>query len=262
MRGLALHTVCEEAHCPNIGECFGSRTATFLILGNRCTRNCRFCAVESGCPQPLDEEEPERVAAAARELGLRFVVITSVTRDDLEDGGAGAFAATIRAVREQNPEVGIEVLVPDFAGSRQALATVLAAGPDVLNHNLETVARLYPQVRPEANYQQSLQLLRRVREMEPGMVTKSGIMVGVGERRDELEELMRDLVAVGCDVLTIGQYLSPSAQHLPVERYYAPAEFSELKAAGEALGLKHVEASPLVRSSYHAGEQARSLENR
>ncbi|MDA8218542.1 MAG: lipoyl synthase [Dehalococcoidales bacterium] len=259
LRGMTLHTVCEEAQCPNIGECFESRTATFLILGRVCTRNCRFCAVEPGRPEGLDEEEPERVAKAVADLGLRYVVVTSVTRDDLPDGGAGIFAATIRRVRTAEPGCGIEVLIPDFLGSEEALATVVKARPDILNHNIETVPRLYRRARPQANYERSLTVLRHVKEIDPSVLGKSGIMVGLGETWDELSATMGDLVAVGCDILTIGQYLSPSPQHLPIERYYTPEEFRRLKEEGERLGLRHVESAPLVRSSYHAGRQAEEL---
>ena len=259
LRGMTLHTVCEEAQCPNIGECFESRTATFLILGRVCTRNCRFCAVQTGRPTELDEEEPLRVAEAARELGLRHVVVTSVTRDDLADGGASVFAATIRRLREACPACSVEVLIPDFGGSREALATVMAARPEILNHNVETVPRLYRRVRPQADYARSLEVLRRAKEIEPDVLTKSGVMVGLGETRDELVATMRDLHGVGCDILTIGQYLSPSPRHLPVERYYRPEEFRELKEEAERLGLRHVESSPLVRSSYHAGRQVEEL---
>lgn len=262
LRGMDLHTVCEEANCPNIGECFESRTATFLILGRVCTRNCRFCAVETGKPSELDLEEPARVAEAVRELGLRYVVVTSVTRDDLADGGASVFAATIRRVRESSPHTGIEVLIPDFKGSATALAQVMVARPDILNHNLETVPRLYRQVRPQADYARSLEVLRRAKEMDATVLTKTGIMVGVGERWEEITALMSDLVGVGCDILTIGQYLSPSAAHLPVDRFYTPDEFRQLKVEGERLGLRHVEAAPLVRSSYHAGQQAEALTGR
>ena len=259
LRGMTLHTVCEEAHCPNIGECFESRTATFLILGNVCTRNCRFCAVAHGRPFVLDEQEPARVAEAVRLLGLRYVVVTSVTRDDLPDGGAAIFAATIRRVRQASPACGIEVLIPDFGGSREALAEVMAARPDILNHNVETVPSLYHRVRPQADYQRSLDVLRRAKELDPSVLAKSGVMVGVGETWDELLALMSDLVGAGCDILTIGQYLAPSAEHLPIERYYTPEDFGHLKQQGERLGLRHVESSPLVRSSYHAGRQAAEL---
>lgn len=261
LRGMTLHTVCEEAQCPNIGECFERRTATFLILGRVCTRNCRFCAVETGRPSELDLEEPERVAGAVQKLGLRYVVVTSVTRDDLADGGAGVFAATIRRVREASPHTGIEVLIPDFGGKRESLAAVMAARPDILNHNVETVPRLYRRVRPQANYERSLELLRRAKEIDSTVLTKSGIMVGVGETWDEMVSLMGDLHTVGCDILTIGQYLAPSAEHLPIDRYYTPEEFAQLKVEGERIGLRHVESAPLVRSSYHAGRQAEELAN-
>ncbi|MHB1006489.1 MAG: lipoyl synthase [Chloroflexota bacterium] len=259
LRGMTLHTVCEEAQCPNIGECFENRTATFLILGRVCTRNCRFCAVETGRPTELDVEEPARVAEAVRELGLRYVVVTSVTRDDLADGGAGIFAATIRRVREASPHCGIEVLIPDFKGEREPLAAVIAARPDILNHNVETVPRLYKQVRPQANYARSLDVLRMAKAMNPTVLTKSGVMVGVGETWDELLGVMADLRDIGCDILTIGQYLSPSSEHLLIDRYYTPDEFQRLKEEGERIGLRHVESAPLVRSSYHAGRQAESL---
>lgn len=259
LRGLTLHTVCEEAHCPNMGECFESGTATFLILGRVCTRDCRFCAVEGGRPSDVDQREPERVAEVVRRLGLRHVVVTSVTRDDLPDGGAGIFAATIERVRAGSPGCGIEVLIPDFAGAREPLVAVVRARPDVLNHNLETVPRLYPRVRPRADYARSLELLRRAKEADAGLLTKSGLMVGLGEEHDEIVATLADLRAVGCDIVTIGQYLSPSREHLPVERYYHPDEFARLKEEGERLGLRHVEAAPLVRSSYHAGEQVDGL---
>ncbi|MDP2726175.1 MAG: lipoyl synthase, partial [Dehalococcoidia bacterium] len=251
LAGLGLHTVCQEAHCPNIGECFESRTATFLILGPVCTRNCRFCAVEGGHPLPLDLQEPQRVAEAVLALGLRYVVVTSVTRDDLPDGGADQFAQTIRAIRRERPDCGIEVLIPDFRGSALALEMALEARPDVLNHNVETVSRLYPLVRPQADYARSLTLLKRAKEAGR-CFTKSGLMVGVGETWDEVLEAMADLREAGCDLLTIGQYLRPSPQHLPIVRYYAPEEFGRLAEEGRALGFRHVESGPLVRSSYHA----------
>jgi lipoic acid synthetase len=252
MRGLELHTVCEEAMCPNIGECWGAGTATFLLLGDTCTRNCGFCNVKTGRPRPLDLREPERVARAVAHMKLKHAVVTSVTRDELPDGGAYIFAQTIRHTRELVPDCTIEVLIPDFKGSPAALATVMAARPDILNHNVETVPRLYRRVRPQANYRQSLEVLRRARELDGEVVTKSGIMVGLGEEWGEILEVMADLRAVDCDVLTIGQYLRPSAQHLPVERYYPPQEFDHLRAEGERLGFRHVESGPLVRSSYHA----------
>jgi len=253
LREGALHTVCEEARCPNIGECFEAGTATFLILGDTCTRRCGFCAVASGRPLPPDPQEPERVARTVHRLGLRHAVITSVTRDDLPDGGAAAFAHTIRRIRELCPACGIEVLIPDFRGSAQALGVVMAAAPDVLNHNVETVPRLYPQVRPGAVYPRSLEVLARAKALAPGVATKSGIMVGLGESRGELHQVMADLRAAGCDLLTIGQYLRPSPGHLPVARFYTPEEFHELQEEGLALGFRHVESGPLVRSSYHAG---------
>lgn len=254
LAGLGLHTVCQEAHCPNMGECFESRTATFLILGPVCTRNCRFCAVDGGQPLPLDPLEPRRVAEAVRILGLRYAVVTSVTRDDLPDGGAAQFARTIRAIRQECPGCGVEVLIPDFQGSAEALGAVLEAGPDVLNHNVETVSRLYPLVRPQANYGRSLGLLKRAREIGNGL-TKSGLMVGLGETWEEVLAVIADLREAGCDLLTIGQYLRPSPQHLPIHRYYTPEEFERLAEEGRALGFRHVEAAPLVRSSYHARKQ-------
>lgn len=257
---MGLHTVCQSAHCPNIGECWHARTATFMILGDICTRSCRFCAVGSGCPAPADADEPERVAGAVRTLGLRHAVITSVTRDDLEDGGAEIFAETIRAIRRHVPSCSIEVLVPDFAGSDEALSKVVIARPDILNHNLETVPRMYPFVRPQAVYERSLRMFSRAREMDPPMLTKSGLMVGVGEDIEEILQVMEDLRRVDCNILTIGQYLRPSAEHAPIVRYYAPEEFEELRTRGLEMGFRHVESGPLVRSSYHAAEQARSAE--
>lgn len=259
MRGQQLHTVCEEARCPNIYECWNQRTATFMILGDTCTRACRFCAIKWGRPTHLDREEPKRVAAAARAMGLRHAVVTSVNRDELADGGAGIFAETIREIRAALPDCGIEVLIPDFQGNRDALATVLEAGPDILNHNIETVPRLFRQIQPWDSYEVSLELFRRSKAMAPDVLTKSGVMVGLGERHDELREVMRDLVAVDLDILTIGQYLPPSQRHAPLDRYYHPDEFAQLKQEGEALGLRHVESGPLVRSSYHAGEQLETL---
>jgi lipoic acid synthetase len=256
MRGQGLHTICEEAHCPNIGECWEQGTATFLIMGDICTRGCRFCAVTKGKPAPPDPEEPARLAAAVARLNLRHAVITSVNRDDLPDKGAGAFAAVIREARARCPHTSIEVLIPDLRGALEGLDEILEAGPDVLNHNLETVRRLYPRVRPGADYDHSLALLRRARARgRRGLVTKAGFMVGVGETRPELQDLMVDLRGVECEVLTVGQYLRPSAWHLPIVRYYAPEEFAEIKRAGLALGFRHVESGPLVRSSYHAADQ-------
>lgn len=255
VREHRLHTVCEEAMCPNIGECWNQRSATFMLLGDTCTRSCGFCAVKTGRPGVIDAQEPERVAAAVATLGLRYAVITSVNRDDVPDGGSRIFAATIRAVRQQVPDCRIEVLIPDFKGNWEALAEVVTARPDVLNHNMESIARLYSTVRPQAKYERSLELLRRVKMLEPTMRTKSGLMVGLGEQPEEIVETMRDLCDSQCDLLTIGQYLRPSAQHLPVVRYYHPEEFAGLKRQGERLGFVHVEAGPLVRSSYHAAAQ-------
>jgi len=252
LRTLSLHTVCEEAHCPNIGECFAQGTATFLILGDVCTRGCRFCAVAKGQPLALDREEPERVARAVARLGLRHAVITSVTRDDLPDGGASVFAEVIRKIHNYLPGCSVEVLIPDFQGSAEALRLVLAARPEVLNHNIETVPRLYPQVRPGAIYARSLELLRQAKDLAPAMRTKSGLMVGLGEDGDEVLATLRDLRTVGCDMVTIGQYLQPSSWHLPVARFYRPEEFVALREAALRLGFAHVESGPLVRSSYHA----------
>jgi lipoyl synthase len=253
MREQGLHTICEEALCPNIGECWGEfRTASFLILGDVCTRNCGFCDVKTGRPGDVDWAEPTRLADAVARLELRHVVVTSVTRDDLPDGGAAVFAATIRQIKRRDPAVGVEVLIPDFQGNWDALATVMAAGPDVLNHNIETVPRLYRRVRPKAIYTQSLELLQRAHALAPRIPTKSGIMVGLGERTDELLQVFSDLRQHGVDVLTVGQYLRPTLRHLPVERYVPLEEFDQLKAEARALGFRHVECGPLVRSSYHA----------
>lgn len=254
LRSAGLNTVCEEANCPNIGECFNQRTATFLILGRVCTRGCRFCNVTKGETLPVDTDEPERVAIAAREMGLRHVVVTSVTRDDLPDGGAEIYARTIAAIRRHNPGTTVEVLIPDFKGSVDALNLVIKERPDVLNHNIETVPRLYKLVRPGAVYERSLTLLERSKVVAPDMITKSGLMVGLGEEYKEIPDVMRDIRDAGCDVLTIGQYLSPSRRHFPVHRFYHPDEFSELKAIGKGLGFIYVEAGPLVRSSYHASD--------
>jgi len=259
MRERRLHTVCEEAHCPNIGECWEAGTATFMILGDTCTRACAFCAVKSGRPLPLDTGEPLRVAQAVRRMGVRHAVVTSVNRDDEPDGGAAIFAATIRWIRRLSPGTSVEVLIPDFVGNWYALATVMAARPEILNHNTETVPRLYRHVRPKARYERSLELLRRAREMAPDGITKTGVMVGLGETRHELLMVMADIVDAGCDVLTVGQYLRPSLAHAPVERYYRPEEFEELAEEGRRLGLRHVEAGPLVRSSYHAERQVARL---
>jgi lipoic acid synthetase len=256
LREHELHTVCEEARCPNIGECFNSGTATFMILGDVCTRACGFCAVTSGRPEAgLDWLEPYRLARAVRVLGLDYVVITSVNRDDQPDGGAAIFSGCIRAIRRDNPRCRVEVLIPDFMGNWDALATVVRARPFVLNHNVETVPRLYRRVRPKARYERSLELLRRAKELDPSMLTKSGMMVGLGETHEELFAVMADLRAAGVDLLTIGQYLRPSAKHLPIERYYRPEEFEPFIERGRALGFLNVEAGPLVRSSYRAHRQ-------
>jgi len=251
-----LHTVCESAGCPNIGECWERRTATFMILGELCTRNCRFCAVLSGRPLGLDEEEPERVAQAVARLGIKYAVITSVTRDDLADGGAGIFAATIKTIRTKSPECRLEVLVPDFSGSESALQKVFDAKPAVFGHNLETVPRLYALVRPQARYQRSLKVLELAKKN--GLVTKSGLMVGLGETKQEVLDVIHHLAEVNCDILTLGQYLRPSKGHLPVVSYYTPEEFAALKTEAEKLPFKAVESGPLVRSSYHADLQARN----
>ncbi|OGO50628.1 MAG: lipoyl synthase [Chloroflexi bacterium RBG_16_68_14] len=257
LREHALHTVCEEARCPNIGECFNSGTATFMILGDICTRACGFCAVTSGRPaNGLDWLEPYRLARAARTLGLDYVVITSVNRDDQPDGGAAVFAACIRTIRRENPRCRVEVLIPDFMGDRAALQIVVRAQPFVLNHNVETVPRLYRRARPKARYQRSIELLRWAKEMDPSLLTKSGMMVGLGETREEVFQVMADLRGAGVDLVTIGQYLRPSEKHLPVERYYEPSEFEPFVEKGRELGFLHVEAGPLVRSSYHAHRQA------
>ena len=259
MRAQNLHTVCEEARCPNIGECWEERTATFMILGDVCTRRCGFCAVSHGRPTWEDWGEPDRVGQTVARMGLQHVVVTSVNRDDLADGGAGVFARTIQAIRREAPGCRVEVLIPDFQGSGAALETVLEARPDVLNHNVETVPRLYPEVRLGARYERSLALFERARVHATRPVTKSGIMLGLGETTDELSATMRDLARVGVRLLTLGQYLRPSPRHLPVVRYVPPDEFHALAAGAEALGFRHVEAGPLVRSSYHAKRQADTL---
>jgi lipoic acid synthetase len=256
MRQWNLHSVCEEARCPNVGECWEDLTATFMILGDVCTRNCGYCAVTHGRPVWEDREEPERVGRAIRELGLEHAVITSVNRDDLADGGAAHFAATIRAVRRHAPGCRVEVLVPDLQGDAESLQTVVEAAPDVLNHNTETVPRLYKLARHGGRYERTLDLFRHVRRAAPALITKSGIMLGLGEGRAELLATMRDLRAVDVNVLTLGQYLRPSPRHLPIARYYRPEEFEELAEAGRAMGFAHVEAGPLVRSSYHAKRQS------
>ena len=259
MRDLDLHTVCEEATCPNIGECWNRGTATFMILGDTCTRACAYCNVTHGVPDPVDDQEPERLATAIAHLGLAHVVITSVDRDDLADGGASIFASSVRAVRAERPSCGIEVLIPDFGGDAAALRTVLDAKPDVLNHNIETVERLYRTARPGGRYRRALELLDRARQHVAAIPTKSGLMVGLGEELLEVHSTLADLRRVGCNIVTIGQYLRPSIAHLPVARYYTPAEFSELAMAARSLGFGHVEAGPLVRSSYHADEQTEAF---
>ncbi|GIP31110.1 lipoyl synthase [Paenibacillus sp. J2TS4] len=258
MRSKTLHTVCEEAKCPNIHECWANRTATFMILGDICTRACRFCAVNSGLPTELDMLEPGRVADAAEQMGLQHCVVTSVARDDLLDGGALIFAETIRAVRKRLPLCGVEVLIPDFMGNDLALRKVLEAKPDILNHNIETVERLSDKVRSKAKYSRTLALLKRSKELAPSIPTKSSIMIGVGETWEEILQTMDDLRAVGVQILTIGQYLQPTKKHLTVKHYYTPEQFAELKKEGMARGFSHVESGPLVRSSYHAHEQVRS----
>lgn len=262
MRGLGLHTVCEEANCPNIGECWHHGTATFMILGDVCTRACGYCNVVHGEPGPVDRREPQRVADAVDALALTHVVVTSVDRDDLADGGAGIFADTVRAIHARRPSCRIEVLIPDFQGVAVSLRTVLDAGPDVLNHNIETVSRLYRTARPGGRYARALELLERARRDRPDIPTKSGLMVGLGETWDELFETLADLRRAGCALLTIGQYLRPSPAHLPVVRYYPPDEFAALKRAADEMGFGHVESGPLVRSSYHAHEQAEAFDRR
>jgi lipoyl synthase len=255
MDGLALNTVCEEAGCPNIFECWEEREATFLILGNRCTRRCGFCDVETGKPAELDADEPARIAEAVRAMGLRYVVLTGVARDDLPDGGASVWAECIRAVRDAVPECKVEVLPPDFRGDRDEIATVIDAEPDVFAHNLETVRRLHGRIRPGFDYDRTLETLRIAKELRPGQVTKSNLILGMGERPEEVAQALRDLRAVGVDLMTIGQYLQPTTFHLPVDRWVTPDEFAEHAATGKSMGFAHVEAGPLVRSSYRAGRQ-------
>jgi lipoyl synthase len=255
-RGLSLHTVCESAQCPNIGECWNHKTATFMLLGDICTRRCGFCAVPKGRPQPIDGDEPRRVAEAVTTLGLKHAVVTSVNRDDDNIGGAKIFAQTIRQIRELTPDCRIEVLIPDFQGIEESLRIVLEANPDVLSHNTETVPRLYRAVRSGARYERTLALLDNAKKISPGMVTKSGVMVGLGESSEELIEVFRDLGTRAVDILTIGQYLRPSKDHLPIARFYEPQEFSDLRTEALRFGFRHVESGPLVRSSYHAREQA------
>ncbi len=255
MDRLKLHTICEEARCPNVWECWNARTATFLILGDICTRRCQYCSVATGRPHAVDRDEPLRVAEAIQALDLRHAVITSVNRDELRDGGASIFSDTIGHIRRLIPSCTIEVLIPDFAGDEAALALVAAAKPDILNHNIETVRRLFPSIRAQGKYQRSIDLLARAKQM--GMTTKSGLIVGMGETADEALDVMRDLRSVECDIMTIGQYLQPTKEHLPVARFYHPDEFAALKEEGLALGFRHVESGPLVRSSYHAEQQVR-----
>ncbi|MEW6716847.1 MAG: lipoyl synthase [Chloroflexota bacterium] len=259
MRTKGLHTVCEEAMCPNLGDCWGAGTATFLILGDICTRTCGFCDIRHGRPFPLDWSEPERVAQAIRSMNLRHAVITSVNRDDRRDGGAPVFAMAIRRIREVQPDCSIEVLIPDFKGRLEALHIVMDARPDILNHNVETVPRLFRQVQPQDNYDWAAATLSNAKKLVPDTLTKSGIMVGLGETMEEVQATMRDLRSWEVDILTIGQYLQPSKKHLPIERYYTPEEFQELKDYGLELGFKWVESGPLVRSSYHAAEQVQEL---
>lgn len=252
LNALSLHTVCEGAACPNIGECFRNKTATFMILGENCTRNCRFCQVTKGKGQPLDRSEPKNVAKAAKQLGLKHVVVTSVTRDDLQDGGADWFSQTIHHLRKELPTSSVEVLIPDFKGDMAALKTVLAAKPDILNHNIETVPELYREVRPMASFERSLELLRRVKEIDPGIYSKTGIMVGLGETKQQVFDVMDELIQAGCDILSIGQYLRPSREHLPIAEYITPEQFDEYRITGLEKGFQYVASGPLVRSSYHA----------
>ena len=261
-RGLGLHTVCESAQCPNIGECWNHRTATFMLLGDVCTRRCGFCAVPKGRPGPIDLDEPRRVAEAVAALGLKHTVVTSVNRDDDNLGGARIFAETIRQIRARVPDCSVEVLIPDFQGLEEAVRIVLDARPDILNHNTETVPRLYPAVRSGARYVRSLNLLANVKKFAPEMLSKSGVMVGLGESTEEVIEVFRDLAAQRVDILTVGQYLRPSKDHLPIARFYAPEEFQTLKREALAMGFRHVESGPLVRSSYHAHEQASAAGSR
>ena len=259
MRAKTLHTVCEEAMCPNIGECWGHGTATFLMMGDTCTRSCGFCDIKTGRPAPLDWGEPLRVAEAVRSMGLRHVVITSVNRDERPDGGAPIFAMVIRAVRQLQPGCSIEVLIPDFKGKPDALKLVMEAQPEILNHNVETVPRLFRKVQPQDHYEWAMATLGNAKQMDPLVLTKSGIMVGLGETFDEVVAVMRDLAGLKVDILTIGQYLQPSKKHLPIDRYYEPAEFDEFRRVGLEMGFKWVESGPLVRSSYHADQQVRAL---
>jgi len=259
VRDQGLHTVCEEANCPNMGECWEHGTATFMILGDTCTRSCGFCAVKTGRPPFLDTDEPRRVAEAIAGMNVQHAVLTSVNRDELPDGGAAIWAETITRIREASSETGIEVLIPDFQGDWDALRAVMDAKPDILNHNIETVPRLYRRVRPQAKYARSIELLRVAKEMDPNAVTKTGMMLGLGEVESDIEPVLRDLAETKVDILTLGQYLRPTMKHLPVDRYVTPEEFARWKETGEAMGLRHVESGPLVRSSYHAWSQVREL---
>jgi lipoic acid synthetase len=259
MRSKELHTVCEEAQCPNLGECWGKGTATFLMMGDTCTRSCGFCDIKTGRPNPLDWAEPNRIAQSVRAMNLQHVVITSVNRDDRPDGGAPIFAMVIRRIRQLQPGCSIEVLIPDFKGSRAALKLVMDAQPEILNHNVETVPRLFKKVQPQDDYAWALATLKNAKELDPLVLTKSGIMLGLGETFEEVVEVMGDLASIGVDILTLGQYLQPSKKHLPIERYYTPQEFEQLRQIGLELGFKWVESGPLVRSSYRAEEQVRTL---
>jgi lipoic acid synthetase len=259
MRSKALHTVCEEARCPNMGECWESGTATFLMMGNICTRSCGFCDVTTGRPDPLDWLEPERVARAVQSMGLRHAVITSVNRDERSDGGAPIFAMVIRRIRELQPGCSIEVLVPDFKGAKEAIKIVMDARPEILNHNVETVPRLFKKVQPQDRYEWAQAALQHAKDLDPDVLTKSGLMVGLGETMQEIEQVMRDLRVWGVELLTVGQYLQPSKAHLPIERYYTPDEFDHIRNFGSEIGFRWVESGPLVRSSYHAGQQVREL---
>lgn len=259
MEKLNLHTVCQEANCPNLGECFSKGTATFMILGDLCTRNCRFCAVQKGIPTYLDRQEPQMVAEAAKKMGLKHIVVTSVTRDDLPDNGAEHYARTIEALHGIKHGTTVEVLIPDLQGSEKDLETILDASPEILNHNLETVPRLYETVRPMADYSRSLELLKRVKQLRPDLLTKTGIMVGLGETEDEVIELMKDILGVGCDILTIGQYLQPSQQQLPVKAFVDPDQFKRYEIVGKKMGISYVASGPFVRSSYNAIEAIKRL---
>ena len=262
MRSKTLHTICEEANCPNMAECWGRGTATFLIMGDTCTRSCGFCDVKTGMPSPLDWAEPLRIAEAVVQMGLQHVVITSVNRDERKDGGAPIFALCLRRIHQVKPDCTIEVLIPDFKGNRAALEIVMRDQPDILNHNVETVPRLFKKVQPQDNYDWALTTLRNAKDIQPDAVTKSGIMLGLGETQDEVLQVMRDLRSVDCDILTLGQYLQPSKKHLPIERYWTPAEFAQFRTAGKDMGFKWVESGPLIRSSFRAEFQARALSKR